>query len=42
MWRRMTCATTWNSSADMGMTRSRSLFDGLITSRAMTSPLGRW
>jgi hypothetical protein len=34
----MTC----NSSADIGMTRSRSLFDGATTSSAITSPLGRW
>src|SRR5260370_25938745 len=35
-------ATTANSSADMGMTRSRSLLGGATTSKAMTSPLGRW
>lgn len=34
-------ATTANNSADMGMTRSRSLFEGATTSKAMTSPLGR-
>ena len=28
--------------ADIGMTRSRSVLDGAITSRAMTSPFGRW
>lgn len=40
--RRMISAITWNSSADMGMTRSRSVLDGAITSSPMTSPLGRW
>ena len=40
--RRMMQAMTWNSSADMGMTRSRSVLDGATTSSAMTSPLGRW
>jgi hypothetical protein len=39
--RRMITAMTWKSSADIGMTRSRSVFDGAITSRATTSPLGR-
>lgn len=34
-------AITWNSSAVMGMTRSRSALDGAMTSSAMTSPLGR-
>ena len=38
--RRITWAMTWNSSPDMGMTRSRSLLEGLTTSRATTSPLG--
>ncbi|SFH71118.1 hypothetical protein SAMN04489731_1068 [Amycolatopsis regifaucium] len=35
-------AMTWNNSADMGITRSRSVFDGVMTSSAITSPLGRW
>src|SRR5262249_17708078 len=38
----MIAAMTANSSADMGMTRSRSVLDGAITSRAATSPFGRW
>jgi hypothetical protein len=38
----MIAAMTLNSSADIGMTRSRSLFEGAITSRAMISPVGRW
>jgi hypothetical protein len=33
-------AMTWNSSADIGRTRSRSDFDGAITRRPITSPLG--
>ncbi|MDT5242826.1 MAG: hypothetical protein QOD36_202, partial [Mycobacterium sp.] len=36
----MTAAITLNSSADIGMTRSRSLLEGAITSSAMISPLG--
>ncbi len=40
--RRMIAAMTANSSADIGMTRSRSVLDGAMTSSAMTSPLGRW
>lgn len=35
-------AGTWNSSADIGLTRSRSLLDRAMTSNAMSSPLGRW
>lgn len=42
VWRRMMAAMTWNSSADMGMTRSRSVLEGAMTRRATTSPLGRW
>lgn len=34
MWRRMMASTTWNSSADIGMTHSRSVFEGAITRRA--------
>ncbi|MFE4872045.1 hypothetical protein [Streptomyces sp. NPDC056682] len=41
VWRRTMAAMTANNSADMGMTRSRSLFDRATTSKAMTSPLGR-
>ena len=40
--RRMIAAMTANSSADIGMTRSRSVLDGAMTSSAMTSPPGRW
>jgi hypothetical protein len=31
----------WNSSADMGMTRSQLVFDDAMTSSAITSPLAR-
>lgn len=41
VWRRMTEATTWKSSADIGMTRSRSVFEGAMTRSAMTSPSAR-
>jgi hypothetical protein len=40
--RRITEAITWNSSADIGMTRSRSVVEGAITRGPMTSPLARW
>jgi hypothetical protein len=43
----MIAATTANNSADMGTTRSpgsvpgsRSVWDGAITNKAMTSPFG--
>ena len=38
--RRTIAAMTANSSADIGMTRSRSVLDGAMTSSAMTSPFG--
>jgi len=38
----MIAAITVNSSADIGMTRSRSVLDGATTSSATTSPFGRW
>lgn len=37
----MMVATTWNSSAVIGITRSRSVLDGATTTWATTSPLGR-
>jgi hypothetical protein len=37
----MTAAITWSSSADIGITRSRSVFEGATTSRPMSSPFGR-
>lgn len=41
VWRRTIWAMAWKSSVDIGMTRSRSVFEGATTRRAITSPLER-